>query len=77
MVNVEQQVLGFRQFMLRGLEKVAEAWDLVKYACNLKRIHALASYPARLLVGKTQVVPYRQKNGIAVIIQRCLGVGAG
>lgn len=35
-------VMGFRQFLLRGLRKAAEEWKLVQCAYNLKRIHALA-----------------------------------
>ena len=33
--------LGFRQFMLRGLEKVSGEWNLVCLAYNLKRLHRL------------------------------------
>jgi len=33
--------MKFRQFLLRGLEKVKGEWDLVCIAYNLKRIHAL------------------------------------
>lgn len=35
-------VMGFRQFLLRGLRKVAGEWKLVQCAYNLKRMHALA-----------------------------------
>lgn len=41
--GIIKQVLGFRQFSLRGLEKVAGEWNLVQCAYNLKRMHALAS----------------------------------
>lgn len=37
-----KSVLGFRQFLLRGLEKVRSEWKLVATAYNLKRMHALA-----------------------------------
>lgn len=40
--GIIKQVLGFRQFSLRGLRKVAGEWNLVKCAYNLKRMHALA-----------------------------------
>lgn len=40
--GIIKQVMGFRQFSLRGLEKVAGEWNLVKCAYNLKRMHALA-----------------------------------
>lgn len=35
-------VMGFRQFLLRGLRKAAGEWKLVQCAYNLKRMHALA-----------------------------------
>ena len=38
-----KEVLGFRRFSFRGLEKVRAAWDLVCLAVNIKRIGALAS----------------------------------
>ena len=41
--GIIKRAMGFRQFMLRGLDKVAGEWDLVKCAYNLKRMHALAT----------------------------------
>ena len=38
-----KEVLGFRRFSFRGLEKVRAEWDLVCLAVNIKRIGALAS----------------------------------
>ena len=35
-------ILGFRQFSLRGLEKVRGEWNLVSLALNLKRMHRLS-----------------------------------
>jgi len=35
--------LGFRQFLLRGLQKVTGEWNLVCLAYNLKRLHTLRS----------------------------------
>ena len=35
-------VLGFRQFLLRGLDKVRGEWSLVTMAWNMKRMFALA-----------------------------------
>lgn len=35
-----KQGLGFRQFLLRGREKVAAEWELVNLAYNLRRLHA-------------------------------------
>jgi transposase len=39
--GVIKHVLGFRQFLLRGLESVQGEWSLVCLGWNLKRIHAL------------------------------------
>lgn len=40
--GIIKSVLGFRQFLLRGLEKVAIEWDLVMLAYNCKRLHKLS-----------------------------------
>jgi hypothetical protein len=40
-----KNVLGFRQFSLRGVEKVAAEWDLLSLAINLKRMHRLGAAP--------------------------------
>jgi transposase len=40
--GIIKQVLGFRQFSLRGLEAVSGEWRLVAMAFNLKRMHVLA-----------------------------------
>ena len=40
--GIIKSVLGFRQFRLRGREKVALEWTLVCLASNLKRLHRLA-----------------------------------
>jgi hypothetical protein len=40
--GIIKAVMGFRQFLLRGLNKVAGEWDLVCIAYNLKRIYALS-----------------------------------
>ena len=40
--GIIKSVLGFRQFPLRGLDKVRGEWGLVTMACNLKRLFALA-----------------------------------
>ena len=39
--GIIKSVLGFRQFLLRGLAKVQGEWNLVTLAWNLKRIYAL------------------------------------
>ena len=41
--GIVKQVLGFRQFSLRGLKAVAGEWTLVTLAYNLKRMHATAA----------------------------------
>ena len=40
--GIIKSVLGFRQFSLRGLDKVRGEWSLVTMAWNLKRLFALA-----------------------------------
>jgi transposase len=40
-IGIIKEVLGFRQFSLRGLEAVAGEWGLVCLAFNLKRLHTL------------------------------------
>jgi transposase len=39
--GIIKSVMGFRQFMLRGLEKVNTEWSLVRVAYNFKRLHRL------------------------------------
>jgi len=41
--GIIKQVLGFRQFSLRGLDAVTGEWKLVALAFNLKRLHVLAT----------------------------------
>lgn len=40
--GIIKAVIGFRQFLLRGLKQVAGEWDLVCIAYNLKRMYALS-----------------------------------
>jgi len=40
--GIVKEVLGFRQFLLRGLNSVQGEWSLVCIGWNLKRMHALA-----------------------------------
>jgi hypothetical protein len=40
--GVIKQAMGFRQFLLRGLEKVNGEWELVCLAYNVKRLFGLA-----------------------------------
>lgn len=39
--GIVKHVLGFLQFLLRGLEKVTAEWRFVCLAYNLKRLHTL------------------------------------
>lgn len=39
--GIIKQALGFRQFLLRGMQKVSVEWDLVCTAYNVKRLWAL------------------------------------
>lgn len=41
--GIIKAVLGFRQFLLRGMRKVSGEWSLVCLAYNLKRLHRLAA----------------------------------
>jgi hypothetical protein len=42
-IGIIKEVLGFRQFSLRGLGAAADEWCLVCLAWNLKRLHKLAT----------------------------------
>ena len=39
--GIVKQAMGFRQFLLRGLEKVEGEWALVTLAYNCRRLHNL------------------------------------
>ncbi len=39
--GIIKSVMGFRQFLLRGLDKVQAEWSLVTMSWNIKRMHAL------------------------------------
>ena len=41
--GIIKAVMGFRQFLLRGLGSVSGEWDLVCIAYNLKRLHTLTT----------------------------------
>jgi hypothetical protein len=40
--GIIKSVIGFRQFLVRGLEKVNAEWSIVKLAYNFKRLHRLS-----------------------------------
>ncbi len=53
--GIIKTVLGFREFLLRGLNKVSIEWDLATTAYNLKRLHKLSGgSPAGLAKIRTQ-----------------------
>ena len=39
--GIIKSVMGFRRFLLRGLEKVSLEWTWVSVAYNLKRLHRM------------------------------------
>jgi hypothetical protein len=41
--GIIKSVMGFRQFLLRGLEKAGLEWQLVCMAYNLKRLHIMGA----------------------------------
>ena len=41
--GIIKEAIGFRRFMLRGLEKVSLEWTLVALAYNLRRLHTLGA----------------------------------
>lgn len=41
-IGIIKAALGFRQFLLRGLDAVSDEWALVCLAFNLKRLHSLS-----------------------------------
>jgi hypothetical protein len=40
--GIIKSVIGFRQFLLRGLDRVRGEWSLVTMAWNIKRMFALS-----------------------------------
>lgn len=49
--GIIKSVLGFRQFLLRGMVKVSTEWTLVCLAYNLKRLHRLGAGQKLALAG--------------------------
>ena len=56
--GIVKAVLGFRQFLLRGLEKVSIEWDVATLAYNFKRLHKLCG--GRLMSGLLKI---QMQNG--------------
>ena len=62
--GIIKSVLGFRRFLLRGLEKAALEWELVSLACNCKRLHRLgAGMPGAQAGGNRQQAGAEAKGG--------------
>ena len=40
--GIIKEAMGFRQFLMRGIEKVSIEWNLITLAYNLKRLHTLS-----------------------------------
>jgi len=51
-IGIIKEVLGFRQFSLRGEAGAAGEWNLVCLAFNLKRLHVVSVGELRLLEGR-------------------------
>jgi hypothetical protein len=41
--GIIKSVMGFRQFLLRGMDKVRGEWSLVTMAWNMKRLFVLCA----------------------------------
>ncbi len=41
--GIIKSVMGFRQFLLRGLDRVQGEWNLVTMAWNMRRMYALTA----------------------------------
>ena len=76
--GIIKSVLGFRQFSLRGLDKVRGEWKLVTLAWNIKRMFALKAAPSPLIApsGAIRTLPNtssRHGNSPTILIDRTLG----
>lgn len=49
--GIIKAALGFRQFLLRGLDKVSGEWSLVCLAYNFKRLHRLSGLQRAAVTG--------------------------
>ena len=52
--GIIKEVMGFRRFHLRGLEKVKLEWDLVTLSYNMKRLYNIVSGGGIAVFGKLQ-----------------------
>jgi len=72
-IGIIKEVLGFRQFSLRGVEAAAGEWCLVCLAFNLKRLHTLLAGDLRRLTGASDLQrPVEAPTPLsAAITRRC------
>jgi len=49
--GIIKAAMGFRQFLLRGLEKVQIEWDLVMLAYNFRRLYSLEKARRAMVAG--------------------------
>ena len=70
-IGIIKEVLGFRQFSLRGMEAAAGEWCLVCLAFNLKRLHTLLAGDAWRLGGRpdrrARRMPLQRRLGALLI----------
>jgi transposase len=74
--GIIKSVLGFRQFLLRGLNKVRGEWSLVTMAWNVKRMFALRPRDARRNCGRAAPTaePVRQAASASIQTEAIAGV---
>lgn len=61
--GIIKHVMGFRQFSLRGEEKVAGEWNLVTIAWNIKRLHKICN----LLSQEAHIIKQLSQNTIIIL----------
>jgi len=66
--GIIKAVIGFRQFMLRGLNKVRGEWSLVTMAWNMKRMFALAGGEL------SRIVQFAIRFGVFTRGKPCVGI---
>src|SRR3954471_17604867 len=57
--GIIKAALGFRQFLLRGLDNVRSEWNLMTMAYNVKRMFVLSGPCRRRMEGQTPIAPGR------------------
>jgi len=67
-IGVIKQVMGSRQFLLRGVRAVKGEWSLVSSAFNLKRMHRLYVSAWTAKGGSPFRPVFRYSNGLSDIL---------